>query len=115
MSRYVYPYKGATVIEERAYSVPADAAGAGEEVKGGSLTVRLYRGMASDGYKTGYECRPAFWVEGTSYQASGKRWRRDCRRHRSETLARAEYLAMCQHAEGCGAVLAGGRGSTVGA
>jgi len=106
LSRHVWPYKGATVIRERAYTVPGDAPGAGEDVRGGSLTVRLYRGFASDGWKTGYEARPAFWVEGVSYTPGGKRWRRDCRRHRSEDKARAEFLAMCQHAEGCGAVLA---------
>lgn len=109
MSARVYPHESATRMRQVVYQIPATAQ-ADPEVFGGTVTLTLWDGLASDGYKTDYQRRPVRWVEVYTCRADGSRYLRECFRYAGKRYdkADAELLAWGRYLEKVGAVLPGG-------
>lgn len=56
MSRFTYPYKGATLVRSMDATI-----GTGPHA-GAPIRLELWDGMASHGFRTGYQARPKRWL-----------------------------------------------------
>lgn len=103
MSRYERPYKGATLVRRVEYRIPRDYRT--PEIRGGRAVLRLYDGLASQGYKSGYERKPTRWLEAECFTAAGKLYRRQCWRYSGKRWERADldWRKLCSdlQLEGC--------------